>query len=172
MKKRFVTIILAGALTVSSAFTAFAGWEQTGTTWKYQNADKTYMTNTWNWIDGNGDNVAECYYFGADGIMFASTTVEGYTVNENGAWTVNGIVQTKSLADNTSSHGSTGQASVGNVPTNQPTTPETPTPTPPSTGGGNANPATNPENSWFFDGWDPDPHPVGGDSPQNEWNSN
>lgn len=67
---------------------------------------------------------------------------------------------------------STGQASVGNVPTNQPTTPETPTPTPPTTGGGNANPATNPENSWFFDGWDATGPLIGGDSPQNEWNSN
>lgn len=67
---------------------------------------------------------------------------------------------------------STGQASVGNIPTNQPTTPETPTPTPPTTGGGSTNPATNPENSWFFDGWDTGGPPVGGDSPQNEWNSN
>lgn len=170
MKKRFVTIILAGALTVSSAFTAFAGWEQIGTTWKYQNADKTYMTNTWNWIDGNGDNVAECYYFGADGIMFASTTVEGYTVNENGAWTVNGIVQTKAVGNNTSSHGSTGQA-VGGVSTNQPTTPETPTPTPPTTGGGSTS-DPNEAMKELFPGWDPDRQLIGGDAPQNEWSGN
>lgn len=122
MKKKLVTIILAGALTVSSAFTALAGWEQTGTTWKYQNADKTYMTNTWNWIDGNGDNVAECYYFGSDGIMLASTTVEGYTVNENGAWTVNGVVQTKVMGNNAS----TSHDNKTNTPTpeSQPQTPE------------------------------------------------
>lgn len=84
------------AISATSTFTAFAGWEQTGATWKYQNADKTYLTNTWQWIDGNGDGIAECYYFNADGLMLANIiTPDNFTVNENGAWTVNGVVQTK-----------------------------------------------------------------------------
>lgn len=83
---------------LSASFTllSFADWEQTGATWKYQNTDKTYLTNSWNWIDGNNDGVSECYYFNADGIMLANTiTPDNFTVNENGAWVVNGIVQTQ-----------------------------------------------------------------------------
>lgn len=75
--------------------TVFAGWEQTGATWKY-NSNGTYFNNGWHWIDGNHDNIAECYYFNADGTMLASTTTpDNFTVNEQGAWTVNGVVQTK-----------------------------------------------------------------------------
>ena len=90
------------AISATSTFTAFAGWEQTGATWKYQNTDKTYLTNTWQWIDGNGDGIAECYYFNAEGIMLASTiTPDNFTVNENGAWTVNGVVQMQSVVKET-----------------------------------------------------------------------
>ena len=96
MRKSLVTMGLIMGLSVASTMTAFAGWEQTGATWKYQNADKTYLTNTWQWIDGNGDNVAECYYFNADGIMLANTTTpDGFAVNEQGQWIENGVVQTK-----------------------------------------------------------------------------
>lgn len=103
MKKRFVTIILAGALTVSSAFTALAGWEQTETTWKYQNNDGSYIMNQWVWLDGNNDGIFESYCFDGNGDLYISTTTpDGYIVNENGAWTVNGIVQTKVMGNNTS----------------------------------------------------------------------
>lgn len=103
MKKRFVTIILAGALTVSSAFTALAGWEQTETTWKYQNNDGSYIMNQWVWLDGNNDEIFESYCFDGNGDLYISTTTpDGYIVNENGAWTVNGIVQTKVMGHNAS----------------------------------------------------------------------
>lgn len=95
MRKSLVTMGLILAISVTSTFTAFAGWEQSGATWKY-NSNGTYFNNGWNWIDGNGDGIAECYYFNADGTMLASTTTpDNYMVNEQGAWTVNGIVQTK-----------------------------------------------------------------------------
>ena len=95
MRKSFVTMGLVLAISATSTFTAFAGWEQTGATWKY-NSNGTYFNNGWNWIDGNGDGIAECYYFNADGIMLASTTTpDNFTVNEQGAWTVNGVVQTQ-----------------------------------------------------------------------------
>lgn len=107
MKKKLVTMALAGALTVGSAFTALAGWEQTGTTWKYQ-TNGTYYNDGWHWIDGNGDNVAECYYFNIDSTMLSNaTTPDNFTVNADGAWTVNGIVQTKVLNGSTSSTGQT-----------------------------------------------------------------
>lgn len=62
--------------------------------WAYNNGG--YPVNEWKWIDGNADGVAECYYFGPDGYMLANTmTPDGYTVDGNGAWTVNGAVQVK-----------------------------------------------------------------------------
>lgn len=52
----------------------------------------------WQWLDGNGDGVAECYAFDPAGWMYAAgTTPDGYTVDESGAWTVNGAVQTMAV---------------------------------------------------------------------------
>lgn len=134
MKKRFVTIILAGALTVSSAFTALAGWEQTETTWKYQNNDGSYIMNQWVWLDGNNDEIFESYCFDGNGDLYISTTTpDGYIVNENGAWTVNGIVQTKVMGHNasTSHDNKTSTPTPESQPTNSNPQVETPT-----TGGG------------------------------------
>lgn len=100
MKKKILTVFMAGVMTVSMSMTALAGWEQEGVNWKY-NDNGTYAANGWRWIDGNGDGVAECYYFNGDGYMLANTTTpDGYTVNADGAWTVNGVVQTKNVAVN------------------------------------------------------------------------
>ena len=85
------------------------------TGWYTDDAGDTYFLHTvsdntlghmytgWNWIDDNGDGVAECYYFepasnGYRGRLYKSTTTpDGYTVNEKGQWTQNGIVITKDL---------------------------------------------------------------------------
>lgn len=93
-------------ISVLSTFTSFASWVSSGTTWKYQATDGNYYNDGWHWIDGNGDSVAECYYFNADGNMLSDTTTpDNYVVDINGAWTVNGVVQTKAVGDNTSSSG-------------------------------------------------------------------
>lgn len=145
MKKRFVTIILAGALTVSSAFTAFAGWEQVGTQWKYSD-NGAYLTG-WKWLDGNGDSIAECYYLNNDGIMLSNTiTPDNFTVNENGAWTVNGIVQTKVMGNNTStSHDNKTNTS----------TPESQAKVPETTNSNVGTPDTNSDEFWnsLIPGW-------------------
>lgn len=58
------------------------------------------MTTGWNWIKGN-DGKLRCYYFeetsnGHRGAMYSGTTTpDGYTVDADGAWTVNGIVVTR-----------------------------------------------------------------------------
>ena len=96
MKKRYAAVLLAAAMTVGSSFTAMAAWRSDANGWWWQNKDGSYPTNTWQWIDGNGDGVAESYYFGPDRYMYANaTTPDGYTVNADGAWTVNGVVQTQ-----------------------------------------------------------------------------
>lgn len=88
MKKRFVTLLLATVLSSSMCMTAFAGnWEQTGTEWKYVD-NGTYMTG-WQWIDGKS------YYFDGNGIMAKNTVIDGYELNADGQWIVNGIVQTQ-----------------------------------------------------------------------------
>ena len=97
--KRFRILCLSMGLAVLSTMPVYAQWEQTGTTWKYEN-EGSYLSNTWAWIDGNNDGISECYYFGADGLMLSSSiTPDNYMVNENGAWTVDGVVQTKTTGN-------------------------------------------------------------------------
>ena len=98
MRKKLTTALLATALTLSMGMTYFAGqWVNTGAwDWKWQNDDGSYLANTWQWLDGNNDGIAECYYFGADGYMVhCNRTPDGYVVNHDGAWCTGGVVQTK-----------------------------------------------------------------------------
>lgn len=71
--------------------------------WWYDLGNENYLRSTWQWIDTDSDGVAECYYFDADGWMYTDTTTpDGYTVDENGAWTVDSVVQTRETQeDNT-----------------------------------------------------------------------
>lgn len=57
-------------------------WEEDQGTWKYRQADGTYVSNRWFQApDG------KWYYFGADSIMLANTkTPDGYYVGADGAW--------------------------------------------------------------------------------------
>ncbi|MBE6005248.1 MAG: hypothetical protein E7232_14440 [Lachnospiraceae bacterium] len=77
--------------------TALAGqWVQIGRNWQYDEGNGSYLENTWSWIDGNNDGIAECYYFDEYGDCLRSTTTpDGYYVNSDGAWVYNGILQTK-----------------------------------------------------------------------------
>ena len=107
MKKRLIIGMMAAVMAFGTAMTAYAAgiWEynRRGDYWWYLNDDGNWSASTWQWIDGNKDDIAECYYFDADGHLAVNTTTpDGYTVDANGAWTVNGVVQTKfmSIYDN------------------------------------------------------------------------
>ena len=64
--------------------------------WWFDFGNGDYFKSSWQWIDGNQDGIAECYCFDENGWMYENTiTPDGYTINENGAWTVSNIVQTK-----------------------------------------------------------------------------
>ena len=116
MKKLF-PVFLTLVMSVLMSMSAFAGVWRTGaepnqSRWWYDNEDGTYAAGGWQWIDGNQDGTAECYYFDSEGWMAAGTvTPDGYQVNEDGAWTENGVVQTQAVeiqnqepvAENTSS---------------------------------------------------------------------
>lgn len=96
-----MTAALSAALMMSvmTAVPAFAaGWQKNNTGWWYgTNADNsTWYANGWQWIDGNGDGVAECYYFDGNGYIATNgTTPDGYQVNADGQWMQDGVVQTK-----------------------------------------------------------------------------
>ena len=78
--------------------TAQADWVkgESKNAWWFDFGNGDYFKSSWQWIDGNQDGIAECYCFDENGWMYENTiTPDGYTVNENGAWTINNIVQTK-----------------------------------------------------------------------------
>ena len=87
-----ITCLVAG-LSVLTSMTAFAGeWKQDATGWWWQNDDGSYPVSTWKWLDGNKDGLSESYYFNEAGYLVTNTTIDGYTVNADGAWTINGEV--------------------------------------------------------------------------------
>lgn len=111
MKKSLKTIALlatTGALIAGSALSASAAaslyngqWCDEGEKgWWYKlNEDgSVFLANTWYWIK-DADGVTRCYYFNHDGWLQTSTTVDGYTLDENGRWTENGTVKTDSSKD-------------------------------------------------------------------------
>ena len=96
MRKGFIKVLTATALlSMLASSTVFAGqWKQEGSTWKYQNDDGSYVTNNWQWIDGKS------YCFDSNGNMYANTTTpDGYTVNADGQWTVDGVVQNQNAGN-------------------------------------------------------------------------
>ncbi len=109
MGKRMIVTALSMAFAAGGAMTAHAaGWVPEGSVWKYQNEDGTYASGGWYWIDGNSDGNAECYYFDAAGNLSVSTVIEGYTVDANGAWVQDNIVQIKQTGTNPVTSSSTG----------------------------------------------------------------
>lgn len=94
--KKAVALLLAGAMMAGSAMTTLAAagqWKQDAVGWWWERNGR-YPTNAWVWIDGNNDGAAECYYFDGNGYMLSNTTTpDGCTVNADGAWTVNGVIQ-------------------------------------------------------------------------------
>lgn len=89
--KKIKLFLMTLAFSISMLLTAMAGqWNYDGIGWWYQNSDKGYPAGGWQWIDG------KCYYFSSGGYCLMNTTTpDGYTVGTDGAWMVNGMVQTQ-----------------------------------------------------------------------------
>ena len=113
MKKKIFIMLISAALAFGAATVAYAGqWQQNSTGWWYQNDDSTYPRNSWQWLNG------KCYYFDSNGYMLANTTTpDGYNVDANGAWTVNGVVQTQGtgLQTNTGTASGYNKDGISNV---------------------------------------------------------
>lgn len=105
------TSMMDSLLCVMTSFAA--GWvsrdASTGIIWRYVNDDGSNLTNGWYWLDGNRDGVSECYYFYADGTMAASCQVDTWTVDSEGRWVENGVVQTRDSGIKPGTAGTTGQ---------------------------------------------------------------
>ncbi len=109
MKKnqsRIIAVAAAFAMVAFSGTYTYAGsWQQDNIGWWWQEDDGSYPVNTWKWIDGNGDGVAECYCFDNRGYMYSNTvTPDGYTVNVSGAWVSNGSVQEQKVSNQSKQH--------------------------------------------------------------------
>ena len=97
--KKLIGFAAVAAFSSVLAFSAMAGvWKQDNVGWWYDNGNGTYPSNSWQWIDGDNNGTAECYYFDRTGYMLANTTTpDGYQVNALGAWVQNGTVQTRNV---------------------------------------------------------------------------
>lgn len=96
--------MFGGILSLSVCFTSFAGWRSDGNGWWFDNGNGTWPASCWLWVDGNQDGQAECYYFQQNGyILTNASTPDGYTVDGNGAWVVNGVVQRRATGGGSNS---------------------------------------------------------------------
>ena len=100
MKKRLLVVATA-VMSMAMSMTAFASmgnWQQNATGWWWQRTDGSYPAGECKWIDGNGDGTAESYYFDQNGYLITNTTTpDGYTVNADGAWVQDGVVQKRQV---------------------------------------------------------------------------
>lgn len=91
MRKKLMIVATAALISAMLSIPAFAAeWKSDASGWWYQNDDGSYPSNGWTWVDG------KCYYFTPEGYCLINTqTPDGYTVDANGAWIVDGMVQTQ-----------------------------------------------------------------------------
>lgn len=100
--KSLAAIGLAVGLTIAGNMASYADqWVNDSNGWWYEYDDGSYPTNCWKWIPIEfTTGTAYCYYFGEDGYILTNTTTpDGYEVNFEGLWTVDGVVQKKILSE-------------------------------------------------------------------------
>lgn len=98
MNKKTKTLLFTFLFSMIFCFSAFAGWEKENTKWKYLNDEGTYLSSSWEWIDGNQDGIAECYYFEESGYLATNKHVGEYQVDHDGKWVSDGQIQMKELS--------------------------------------------------------------------------
>lgn len=70
IRKKLIASAMIVAMMMGTATTALAGqWQQNSKGWWWQEDNGTYPKSQWQWIDGNKDGIAECYYFDGSGYM-------------------------------------------------------------------------------------------------------
>ena len=93
----FKIILCAFVLTVLCSISAYAkgSWVKDNVGWWYRRGDGGWPSSTWEWIDSNGDGYADCYYFNNNGYCVLNTYIDGYQLNNDGKWVVDGQVMRK-----------------------------------------------------------------------------
>ena len=97
MRKLRNILLLAATISLFTGFSAYAEnywWVNALGEWGYS-ANDGNLRDGWYWIDGNRDGSAECYYFQLYSLLTDTVTPDGCQVNGQGAWTVDGMVQTR-----------------------------------------------------------------------------
>lgn len=120
MKRLWITAVCTAAATMMFGISAFAGqWNLSPYGWWYDRGDGTYAPNGWHWIDGNNDGIEECYYFNESGYCIPwSYTPDGYWLDGNGAWVVDGVIQIRlaaSTGTNTAETNTTNTTNTANT---------------------------------------------------------
>lgn len=72
---------------------AWGYWIEDEAGWRFMRSDGSYITEEWEWIDGNFDGFAELYYFEEDGYCIQNGIKNGRILNEDGAWVLRNEVQ-------------------------------------------------------------------------------
>ena len=95
----FITLITFLALT---PVVAHAEWKSNDAGWWYTQGNS--WATGWKQIDGNW------YYFYSDGYMAHDTTIQGYYLNSNGAWTTSTTTNTSTNNNSNSSNATNDQS--------------------------------------------------------------
>ena len=119
MRKLFTAIATLAACLIF-AMSSYAGtWILDNVGWWWQNNDGSWPASRWEWIDGNCDGLAECYYFDNHGYcVLSGVTPDGYYVNSSGAWVENGVVQLRYMrgySRTTTSYSGSGRSGLGSA---------------------------------------------------------
>ncbi len=96
--KNHFFLMLSAVMTMMAAMsiTAFAyGWETDDTgSYYWSNKDNTeWYADGWYWVPYDNDGNAYCYYFDENGYIIKDSSPEGFIVNSDGIWEVNGVPQ-------------------------------------------------------------------------------
>ena len=75
--------------------------------------DYSQAKSEWITYDSDGDGLEEYHYFDSNGlIVIDDTTPDGYKVNKNGEWVIDGVVQKKSVSENAKVNNSAAQTNA------------------------------------------------------------
>ena len=101
--KKIVSILLSCFVFLFPMQSYASGWQGNAEKgwWYGTNAENsTWYQDGWHWIDGNHDGIAECYYFDDAGWLLTSTTTpDGYTVDEDGAWYIGDPIENRQVKE-------------------------------------------------------------------------
>lgn len=92
MKKGIIIMLITAISGLIFSFTvsltALAGqWMANEKGYWYQHSDGSYPVYSWEWIDGDGDGIYQCYAFDENGYLYVNTTTpDGFYVGPDGAW--------------------------------------------------------------------------------------